>query len=180
MRTLSLAMLGIAFCAGLCAQPAPPSKTHLKVGDTAPDFTLNATTGGKVTLSEFKGKSNVVVAFFPAAFTGGCTKEMIAYQAGMTKFEASETKVFGVSTDALPSQREFAAKNSVAFPLLSDFSKRQVATAYGVLQAESGVANRATFVVDKKGKIAYIEEGNSAVDINATAEACSRTNSTNK
>jgi peroxiredoxin len=53
------------------AQPVQPPKTHLKVGDTAPDFSLNATTGGKVTLSEFKGKFNVVLAFFPAAFTGG-------------------------------------------------------------------------------------------------------------
>ena len=71
MNKLSLALLGATFCANLFAQPAPPTKTHLKVGDTAPDFTLNATTGGRVTLSEFKGKSNVVLAFFPAAFTGG-------------------------------------------------------------------------------------------------------------
>ena len=71
MKALSLALLGAACCAGLFGQTVQPPKTHLKVGDTAPDFTLNATTGGKVTLSEFKGKSNVVLAFFPAAFTGG-------------------------------------------------------------------------------------------------------------
>jgi peroxiredoxin len=71
MRSLSLAILGAVLCTSVFAQPVQPPKTHLKVGDTAPDFSLNATTGGKVTLSEFKGKFNVVLAFFPAAFTGG-------------------------------------------------------------------------------------------------------------
>lgn len=71
MNQLSLVLLGAALSVSVFAQPAAPPKTHLKVGDTAPDFTLNATTGGKVTLSEFRGKSNVVLAFFPAAFTGG-------------------------------------------------------------------------------------------------------------
>src|SRR5262245_53210496 len=71
MKRLTLAMAGSVFFANLFAQAVQPPKTHLKVGDTAPDFSLNATTGGKVTLSEFRGKSNVVLAFFPAAFTGG-------------------------------------------------------------------------------------------------------------
>lgn len=71
MRSLSLAIVGAALTVSAFAQPVQPPKTHLKVGDTAPDFSLNATTGGKVTLSEFKGKFNVVLAFFPAAFTGG-------------------------------------------------------------------------------------------------------------
>ena len=65
----------------------------------APDFTLPATTGDKVTLSSFRGKAPVVLAFFPAAFTGGCTKEMLAYQANFSKFEGAATKVFGVSGD---------------------------------------------------------------------------------
>ena len=92
----------------------------------------------------------------------------------MAKFDAAESKVFGVSTDNLPSQREFATKNNVTFPLLSDFAKREVAAAYGVLQKESGVANRSTFVVDKQGKITYIEEGNTSIDPTGAAEACSR------
>jgi len=62
---------GAVLAAGALAQGQAPSKTHLKEGDMAPDFTLNATTGGKVKLSDFRGKSNVVLAFFPAAFTGG-------------------------------------------------------------------------------------------------------------
>ena len=75
----------------------------------------------------------------------------------MAKFNEAETKVFGVSTDNTPSQREFAAKNNVTFPLLSDFAKRQVAAAYGVLSQEAGVANRSTFIVDKEGKIRYMD-----------------------
>ena len=92
----------------------------------------------------------------------------------MAKFDAADTKVFGISTDNTPSQREFATKNNVTFPLLSDFAKRQVAAAYGVLITEQGMANRSTFVVDKEGKITYIEEGNTAIDPTQAAEACSR------
>ena len=61
----------LALAGSLCAQQTPPPKTHLKVGDTAPDFTLPATTGGNISLSQYKGTKNVVLAFFPAAFTGG-------------------------------------------------------------------------------------------------------------
>ena len=71
MKLLSLALVGVAASVSLLAQPVQPRKTHLKVGDEAPDFTLNATTGGKVKLSDFRGKNTVVLAFFPAAFTGG-------------------------------------------------------------------------------------------------------------
>src|SRR5689334_15966585 len=92
----------------------------------------------------------------------------------MAKFDAAETKVFGISTDNTPSQREFAAKNNITFPLLSDFAKRQVSAAYGVLAQEAGVANRSTFVIDKEGKITYIEEGSSAIDPTGATDACSR------
>ena len=92
----------------------------------------------------------------------------------MPKFDSADTKVFGISTDNTPSQREFAAKNSVTFPLLSDFAKRQVSAAYGVLAQEAGVANRSTFVVDKEGKITFIEEGSGAIDPTGAADACSR------
>ncbi len=96
----------------------------------------------------------------------------------MSKFTDADTKVFGISTDNSPSQREFAAKNQLTFPLLSDFARRQVAAAYGVLITQGpgeGMANRSTFVVDKEGKIAYIEEGSSAIDPTNAASACSRT-----
>ena len=98
---------------------------------------------------------------------------MLAYQAGIAKFDASETKVFGISTDNTPSQKEFATKVNAQFPLLSDFSKRQVSKDYGVL-LDSGVANRSTFVIDKEGKIVYIEQGNTAIDPTGAETACSR------
>jgi len=92
----------------------------------------------------------------------------------MAKFEGSDTQVFGISEDFTPSQKEFADKNKLTFPLLSDFSQRQVAKDYGVLITEMGIANRATFVIDKEGKIQYIEEGKTAVDSSGAEAACSR------
>jgi peroxiredoxin len=99
---------------------------------------------------------------------------MLAYQAGIAKFDAAETKVFGISTDSTFSLKEFAAKNNVSFPMLSDFAKRQVAKDYGVLMEQYGVANRATFVINKEGKITFIQEGNGAIDPNGAETACSR------
>jgi peroxiredoxin len=174
MKTLTIALLSTALVATLMAQIVPP-KTHLKVGDMAPDFELPSTQGTKVKLSSFLGKKNVVLAFYPAAFTGGCTKEMSGYQANITKFESTDTEVFGISTDNTPSQAEFARRLSVSsFVMLSDFAQRKVTAAYGVLMPDRGIANRATFVVDKEGRITYIEEGQGAVDITSAAEACSR------
>src|SRR5689334_17083551 len=99
---------------------------------------------------------------------------MLGYQAGIAKFEGMDAQVFGISTDNIPSLKEFAEKNKLAFPLLSDFSKREVAKEYGVLIPDAGVANRATFVIDKDGKIQHIEEGKTAVDPTGAETACSR------
>ena len=99
---------------------------------------------------------------------------MLAYQAGMAKFDGADTQVFGISEDFTPSQKEFADKNKLTFPLLSDFTKRKVAQDYGVLIQELGIANRATFVVDQEGKIEFIEEGKTAVDSAGAEQACSR------
>ncbi len=171
MRRLVL-YLAVASATLLMGQ-APP-KTHLKVGDPAPDFTLPSTSGKPMTLSEFRGKKNVVLAFYPAAFTGGCTKEMTSYGANLAKFEGMDTQVFGVSTDNTPSQRVFAEQTGAKFPMLSDFLHRKASKDYGVLMEARGMANRATFVIDKEGKIAHIEEGQQAVDINGAQMACSR------
>jgi|tagenome__1003787_1003787.scaffolds.fasta_scaffold20143048_2 peroxiredoxin len=151
-----------------------PASTKLKIGDTAPDFTLPATTGDKVTLSSFRGKQTVVLAFFPAAFTGGCTKEMQTYQLGIDKFKGTDAAVFGISEDNTPSQKEFASKLGLSFPLLSDFATRKVAEEYGVFIPEYGVANRVTFVVDKDGRISYIEAGKNAIATLGAGDACSR------
>ena len=116
----------------------------------------------------------MVLAFYPAAFTGGCTKEMQAYQLNLDKFSTNETEVFGVSTDNTPSQREFGKDLNVTFSMLSDFATRQVSKDYWVLMPDRGIANRATFVIDKEGRIQHIEEGSAAIDITGAATACSR------
>lgn len=173
LRARFLLVAAFAAVSSLTAQTAPP-KTHLKVGDMAPDFTLPSTGGKPVKLSDFRGKNNVVLAFFPAAFTGGCTKEMTSYGQNLSKFEGMGAQVFGISTDNTPSLGVFAKQTGATFPLLSDFAKRSVSKDYGVLMSDRGLANRATFVIDTNGKITHIEEGSVAVDISGAEMACSR------
>lgn len=97
---------------------------------------------------------------------------MLAYQAGLAKFE--DARVFGISTDNVPSLAAFAEKLDLKFPLLSDFARRETARAYGVLMPDRGIANRATFVIDPEGKIAHIEEGSAALDPTGAEMACRR------
>ncbi len=98
---------------------------------------------------------------------------MLAYQAGIAKFEDEETKVFAISTDNTPSQKAFAQQVKASFPMLSDFKDRHVAKQYGILITQLGIANRATFVVDRAGKIRSIEEGRSALDPSGAEKTCS-------
>ena len=99
---------------------------------------------------------------------------MQAYQAGAQKFQESGAKVFGISTDNTPSQKEFAAKLGLSFQLLSDFLDRHVTQAYGIYIAKMGIANRVTFVIDLEGKIDFIEQGGDAMKIMGAGDACSR------
>ena len=99
---------------------------------------------------------------------------MTAYQAGIAKFEDSGYQVLAISTDNQPALNHWAEEHlKTTFPLLSDFM-RKVSADYGILMPDRGIANRATFVVDADGKIQYIEEGSSAIDISGAAQACSR------
>jgi len=158
-------MLGLATAA--MAQTA-----DLKVGDMAPNFKLQATDGKTYQLSDFKGKQAVVVAWFPAAFTRGCTIECKSLAENGEKIKMYDVSYFMASVDPIEKNVEFAKAKSVTlgqganamvvdkkeadFPLLSDPSK-DIAKAYGVLN-DRGVANRWTFYVDKAGKISYIEK----------------------
>jgi peroxiredoxin len=173
LRRLFLLSSICCLTAALAQGPPPPVHTHLKVGDMAPDFTLRSTSNQMVKISDFRGKSNVVLAFYPAAFTGGCTKEMTAYGADVAKFEAQGAKVFGVSTDNVFSQQYWATEVlKVDVEMLSDFNK-EVSKQYGILMPQ-GMASRTTFIVDTAGKIQFIEEGNDAIDIATELTACSR------
>jgi peroxiredoxin Q/BCP len=174
MNRIKLLLAGTAvFGLTLAAQTVTPPKTHLKVGDPAPDFTLPSATGDKVTLSSFRGKDTVVLAFFPAAFTGGCTQEMTNYQAGIDKFTGIGVKVYAISTDFGPTLAHWAKEMKLEFPMLSDHM-RTVSKEYGVLMPEMGIANRATFVISPAGTIEHIEEGKGAVDPNGAETACKR------
>lgn len=130
----------------------------LAVGSPAPDFMLKNTQMEDVKLSSFQGKKNVVLLFFPFAFTGVCTEEMCSASGDFPNFDKLGAEVIGISVDAPFSQKAWAAQNGIKIPLLSDFNK-EVSAKYGALYdkflAFNGVAKRSAFVVDKKGAIRY-------------------------
>jgi peroxiredoxin len=96
---------------------------------------------------------------------------MKAYQADIAKIETTDTQVFGLSVDSVPANKEFAAKNGITFPLLSDF-KRTVVKDYGIFNEDQGFGNRATFVIDKDGIIQRIDEGTVAIDPASAEDTC--------
>ncbi len=98
---------------------------------------------------------------------------MAGYQAGIEKFTSADTEVFGLSTDNTPSLGVFAKQLNLQFPLLSDFMRKTSAD-YGILMPDRGIANRATFIIGMDGRVTYIEEGSTAVNIDGAATACSR------
>ncbi len=120
------------------------------IGEAAPDFTLPSTSGKPVTLSSFVESKNVLLAFFPLAFTSVCRAEMCAFWDDVSRFEAQDTRVFGVSVDHTASQQAFQEKAGFQTELLSDF-KRDVSRAYGVLIEDAFFSRRAYFFIDKQG-----------------------------
>lgn len=133
----------------------------IQAGQQAPDFTLFDTDKNKVSLAGQKG-SNVVVLFFPLAFTGVCTAELCNVRDNIATYNSTNAKVFGVSVDSLFSLGKFKAEQNLNFPLLSDFNK-EAAKAFGVLYETfpafemQGVSKRAAFVIDKEGVVRYAE-----------------------
>lgn len=132
----------------------------LSTGTAAPDFTLPNTAREAVTLSSFKGNQNVVLAFYPAAFTGVCEKELCTFRDSLTELNGLSATVLGISVDSPFANKAFAEKNGVNFDLLSDYQRKAVA-AFGVeLPNFAGMdgytaSQRAVFVVDKQGQITY-------------------------
>jgi peroxiredoxin len=125
----------------------------LKKGDVAPDFELPASGARTIKLSDYRGKKNVLLAFYPFAFSPVCSLQLPGLQANLSKFVELDTEVLGISVDSKHSSEAFAAHLHLEFPLLSDFDKH-VTTAYNVLR-EGGFAERALFVIDKTGQIVY-------------------------
>jgi peroxiredoxin len=127
----------------------------VEVGQEAPDFTLRDENGEEVPLSSLRGR-NVVLIFFPAAFSGICTKELHTSTGLAGKFGAAGADVFGVSVDSSYALKAFKRDEGFDVRFLSDFNpKGKVADEYGAYIPEAGVATRATFVIDKDGKVAY-------------------------
>ncbi|MCR8671193.1 peroxiredoxin [Agrococcus sp. HG114] len=126
----------------------------LQIGDEAPDFTLVDHTGEAVTLSELRGRP-VVLVFYPAAFTGRCTGELCSIRDELADFESVDAEVLAISVDTAASLRVYAEQEGFAFRLLSDFWPHgAVAQAYDAFLPERGVATRATYVIDRDGRIA--------------------------
>ena len=131
-------------------------------GDSAPDFTVPLATADDVdefTLSDEVGDGSVVLAFFPGAFTSVCTDEMCEFRDSLADFESLDTSVYGVSVDGPFAQQAFAEDNDLNFPLLSDFDKEVIEAYDVVLDSLVGiygpVAERAVFVIDNDGNVAY-------------------------
>jgi len=128
------------------------------IGSAAPDFTLASTSGSSVTLSSLRGK-NVLLAFFPAAFTSVCTTELCAFSDEFSLFERAGTVVLPISVDAIPSLKAFKAQEQMKIDLLSDF-KRDVSRQYGTLNEERFNSIRAYILIDRGGVVrwAHAEE----------------------
>jgi peroxiredoxin (alkyl hydroperoxide reductase subunit C) len=134
------------------------SKLKVKVGQKTPDFTLPAVAGGKVALSQYLGKKNIVLSFVPAAWTPVCSDQWPGYNIVRDMFEANDAVLLGITVDNIPTL--FSWTNQMGklwFPVLSDFYPHgKVAQQYGILRTD-GVTERAIFVIDKKGIIRYID-----------------------
>ena len=123
------------------------------IGASAPDFTLASTSGENVTLSGLKGK-NVLLAFFPLAFTGTCTREMCDISTEYGQFQALNAVVLPISVDSVPTLKEFKTKEKLGVDLLSDF-KREVSRQYGTLLEQQFFSNRAYVLIDKTGMVRW-------------------------
>ena len=134
------------------------STLKVKVGDPAPGFTLPAVSGGEISLSQYRGKKNVVLSFVPAAWTPVCSDQWPGYNIAKDYFEESDAVLLGITVDNIPTLYSWTKQmGKLWFPVLSDFWPHgAVGKKYGVLRS-SGVTERAIFVIDKRGIIRYID-----------------------
>jgi len=160
-------MLAPVLVAGLLAGAIP------QVGDTAPDFTVKDTDGKVYILSELVKQGPVIVAFFPKAFTSGCTKELKAYTARHAEIERLQGRVLAFSTDDAPTLARFKAELKAPFPFIPD-PEGKVVEAYDVKLPLVTVSKRYTFVVGADRKVLKVDEGSDAVDPSGAIASCSR------
>ena len=124
------------------------------IGDSAPDFTLTNQFGAEISLSDFRGKKNVVIVFYPLSFSGICTGELCELRDNFSQFENADVELLAVSVDSKFVQKKFADSEGYKFSVLADFWPHgAVAKSYGVFIEEAGISNRATFVINKDGDL---------------------------
>lgn len=163
MRQHSALLALSLILAALAALTAEAAEEPLKVGDTAPDVVLIPETKGEeagnpVKLSDFAGKKNVLLAFYPKAFTPGCTKQMCGYRDDMARFKEGETEVFAVSGDQQAESDRFKEEHQLPYAVIGD-AEGAIAKAFAVPRVErNGVAylQRSVFLIDKAGRIRYV------------------------
>jgi peroxiredoxin len=154
----------------------------IQVGTEAPDFELpsNELTpegkpGKKIKLSDFRGKKSVVLAFYPLDFSPTCTKEHACFRDDRVRLEGVDAQVLGVSVDSHWCHKAFADQMGIGYPLLADFHpKGAVAERYGLYNADKGLTKRATVIVDKAGKVAFVEEHSGQRDDAALLEVLAK------
>ena len=157
------------------------SVLKIKVGDKAPDFTLPSTSGNKVSLSDYRGKKNVVISFVPAAFTPICSDQWPGYNLARELFEMHDAVILGITADNVPALHAWTTQMSEGglwFPVLSDFYPHgEAAKKYGILRPE-GITERAIFIIDKKGTLRYIDvhDINKRPDLGQIIEALKKLN----
>ena len=133
---------------------AQTASRPIAAGERAPDFALQSTSGRLVKLSEYRGKSPVLLAFFPLAFTSTCTAELYAFSENFDQFGGKGVVVLPISVDSVPTLKEFKAKYAMKTDLLSDF-KREASRAWGVLREDTFFSERAYFLVDRDGVVRW-------------------------
>jgi thioredoxin-dependent peroxiredoxin len=171
MKLLNIARGAASLGLGLALALSGAARAdELKVGDKAPAFTLKGTDGKTYSLDQFKGKQAVVIAWFPKAFTPGCTAECKSFREKGDLIKPLKVAYFTASVDTPEYNKKFAESLDLDYPILSDPDKT-VANAYGVINPTRGFANRWTFYIDKAGVIKAIDKSvkapNSAPDVAA-------------
>jgi peroxiredoxin len=130
----------------------------IAVGQTAPDFTLKNQYDKEVKVSDFKGKKNVVLMFYPLDWSPTCTQEHVCFVNDMKKFDTLDAEVLGISVDSAWSHKAYAEKMGIKYSLLADFQPRgAVADKYGVFLPDKGITGRAIVIVNKDGKVAWVK-----------------------
>jgi mycoredoxin-dependent peroxiredoxin len=144
------------------------------VGAPAPDFTLKDQSQKEVKLSDFKGKKNVVIVFYPLDWSPVCTNEHACFVNDLKRFEGLDAQILGLSVDSVWSHKAFAEKMGIHYPLLADFHPRgAVAEKFGVYLPDKGITGRAIAVIDRKGNLAWFKNYDipALPDVQEVAEA---------